>query len=86
MPNIDKLLQQNNAGFNTRAFIKPLFEMLNVMQQHEAQKTKSGRQARLVLRNKYYWPLLIGVNTGRCTTSVWTLVFMSLLLAVSFVK
>ena len=44
MPNIDKLLEQNNAGFKRYTGIhKATFrEMLATMQQYEAQKTKSG--------------------------------------------
>ena len=66
MPNIDKLLEQNNAGFKRYTGIHKatFYEMLEAMQQHETQKTKSER----------------------CTTSVWTLVFMSILLAVLFEK
>ena len=51
MPNIDKLLKQNDAGFKRYTGIhKATFhEMLNAMQQHEAQKTKSGRPSALSL-------------------------------------
>ena len=85
MPNIDKLLEQSNAGFKRYTGIHKatFYEMLAAM---KPKRPNQVDQACLVLRRKYYWPLLIGVNTGRCTTSVWTLVFMSLLLAVLFVK
>jgi len=51
MPNIDKLLKQNNASFKRYTGIhKATFrEMLAAMQQHEAQKTKSGRPSALSL-------------------------------------
>ena len=51
MPNIDKLLKQNNAGFKRYTGIhKATFrKMLNAMKQHEAQKTKSGRPSVLSL-------------------------------------
>ena len=66
MANIDKLLKQSDVGFKryTGIYKATFYEMLEAMQHHEAQKTKSER----------------------CTTSVWTLVFMSLLLAVLFEK
>ncbi len=51
MPNIDKLLKQNDAGFKRYTSIhKATFhEMLDAMQQCEAQKTKSGRPSVLSL-------------------------------------
>ena len=51
MPNIHKLLEQDNAGFKRYTGIhKATFhEMLDAMQQHEAQKTKSGRPSALSL-------------------------------------
>ena len=61
MPNIDKLLKQNNASFKRYTGIhKATFrEMLNAMQ-HEAQKTKSGRPSALSLEEQIllaltYW-------------------------------
>src|SRR5690606_40944795 len=62
MPNIDKLLKQNNAGFKRYTGIHKatFYEMLNAMQQHEAQKTKSGRPSVLSLEEQIllaltYW-------------------------------
>ena len=62
MPNIDKLLKQNDAGFKRYTGIhKATFrEMLAAMQQHEAQKTKSGRPSALSLEEQIllaltYW-------------------------------
>ena len=62
MPNIDKLLKQNDAGFKRYTGIhKATFhEMLDAMQQHEAQKTKSGRPSALSLEEQIllaltYW-------------------------------
>ena len=51
MPNIDKLLKQSDAGFKRYTGIhKATFhEMLEAMQQHESQKTKSGRPSALSL-------------------------------------
>ena len=51
MPNIDKLLKQSDAGFKRYTGIhKATFhEMLKAMQQHESQKTKSGRPSALSL-------------------------------------
>ncbi|MDA5134635.1 transposase family protein [Psychrobacter sp. ANT_H3] len=45
MPNTDKLLKQNNAVFKRYTGIHKatFYEMLEAMQQHETQKTKSGR-------------------------------------------
>lgn len=45
MPNIDKLLKQNDAGFKRYTGIhkKTFYEMLDSLEQHEAQKTKSGK-------------------------------------------
>ena len=62
MPNIDKLLKQNDAGFKRYTGIhKATFhEMLDAMQQCEAQKTKSGRPSVLSLEEQIllaltYW-------------------------------
>ena len=62
MPNIHKLLEQDNAGFKRYTGIhKATFhEMLDAMQQHEAQKTKSGRPSALSLEEQIllaltYW-------------------------------
>ena len=62
MPNIHKLLEQDNAGFKRYTGIhKATFrEMLNAMQQHEARKTKSGRPSALSLEEQIllaltYW-------------------------------
>ena len=62
MPNIDKLLKQDNASFKRYTGIhKATFrEMLAAMQQHEAQKTKSGRPSVLSLEEQIllaltYW-------------------------------
>ena len=62
MPNIDKLLEQSNAGFERYMGIhKDTFlEMLAAMQHHEAQKTKSGRPSALSLEEQIllcltYW-------------------------------
>ena len=54
MPNIDKLLEQNNAGFKRYTGIhKATFrEMLATMQQYEAQKTKSGWPSSLSLEEQ----------------------------------
>ena len=51
MPNIDKLLEQNDAGFKRYTGIHKttFYEMKDVLQQHEAQKTKSGRPSALSL-------------------------------------
>jgi len=51
MPNIDKPLEQNNAGFKRYTGIHKatFYEMLEVMQQHDTQKTKSGRPSVLSL-------------------------------------
>ena len=85
MPNTDKLLKQSNAGFKRYTGIHKatFYEMLEAMKHKRPNQVD---QACLVLSNRYYWHLLIGVNTERCTTSVWTLVFMSILLAVLFEK
>ena len=62
MPNIDKLLEQDNAGFKRYTGIHKatIYEILNAMQQHEAQKTKSGRPSALSLEEQIllvltYW-------------------------------
>ena len=62
MPNIDKLLKQSDVGFKRYTGIhKATFrEMLAAMQQHEAQKTKSGRPSALSLEEQIllaltYW-------------------------------
>ena len=62
MPNIDKLLKQNDTGFKRYTGIhKTTFhEMLNALQQHEAHKTKSGRPSALSLEEQIllaltYW-------------------------------
>ena len=51
MPDIKKLLEQNDAGFKRYTGIhKATFhEMLEALQQHEAKKTKSGRPSALSL-------------------------------------
>ncbi|SNT70150.1 helix-turn-helix domain-containing protein [Psychrobacter sp. LV10R520-6] len=51
MPDINKLLEQNDAGFKRYTGIrKTTFKaMLEAMQQHEAAKTKSGRPSELRL-------------------------------------
>ena len=51
MPNIDKLLEQSDAGFKryTGIYKATFHEMLEAMQQHESQKTKSGRLSTLSL-------------------------------------
>lgn len=50
MPNIAKLLEQNDAGFKSYTGIhKAIFEqMLEAMQEPEASKTKSGRPSDLL--------------------------------------
>lgn len=62
MPNIDKLLKQNNAGFKRYTGIHKatFYDMLEAMQQFEAQKTKSGRPSVLSLEEQIllaltYW-------------------------------
>ena len=62
MPNIDKLLGQNDAGFKRYTGIhKATFNgMLEAMQQYEAAKTKSGRPSTLSLEEQIvlsltYW-------------------------------
>lgn len=62
MPNIDKLLEQNDAGFKRYTGIhKSTFNgMLEAMQQYEAAKTKSGRPSALSLEEQIllsltYW-------------------------------
>lgn len=62
MPNIDKLLKQSDAGFKRYTGIhKATFhEMLEAMEQHESQKTKSGRPSALSLEEQIllaltYW-------------------------------
>ena len=59
MPNIDKLLKQDNASFKRYTGIhKATFrEMLAAMQQHEAQKTKSGRPSVLSLEEQIWLAL-----------------------------
>lgn len=51
MPDIDKLLKQNDSGFKRYTGIhKATFhEMLDGLKQHGAQKTKSGRPNALSL-------------------------------------
>ncbi len=62
MSNIDKLLEQNDAGFKRYTGIhKATFNgMLEAMQQYEATKTKSGRPSALSLEEQIvlsltYW-------------------------------
>ena len=62
MANIDKLLEQNDAGFKRYTGIhKATFNgMLEAMQQYEAAKTKSGRPSTLSLEEQIvlsltYW-------------------------------
>ena len=62
MPNIDKLLEQDDAGFKRYTGIhKSTFNgMLEAMQQYEAAKTKSGRPSALSLEEQIllsltYW-------------------------------
>ena len=62
MLSIDKLLKQSDAGFKRYTGIhkQTFYEMLNAMQQHEAQKTKSGRPSALSLEEQIllsltYW-------------------------------
>ena len=62
MPNIDKLLEQNDAGFKRYTGLhKATFNgMLEAMQQYEAAKTKSGRPSALSLEEQIllsltYW-------------------------------
>ena len=62
MPNIDKLLEQNDGGFKRYTGIhKSTFNgMLEAMQQYEAAKTKSGRPSALILEEQIllsltYW-------------------------------
>ena len=62
MPNIDKLLEQDDAGFKRYTGIyKATFNgMLEAMQQYEAAKTKSGRPSALsleeqILLSLIYW-------------------------------
>ena len=62
MPNIDKLLEQSDAGFKRYTGIhKATFNgMLEAMQQYEAAKTKSGRPSTLSLEEQIvlsltYW-------------------------------
>ena len=62
MANIDKLLEQNDAGFKRYTCIhKATFNgMLEAMQQYEAAKTKSGRPSTLSLEEQIvlsltYW-------------------------------
>ena len=62
MSNIDKLLEQNDAGFKRYTGIhKATFNgMLEAMQQYEAAKTKSGRPSALSLEEQIvlsltYW-------------------------------
>ncbi|WP_201551166.1 transposase family protein [Psychrobacter sp. DD43] len=51
MPNIDKLHKQSDVGFKryTGTHKATFYEMLEAMQQHETQKTKSGRPSVLSL-------------------------------------
>lgn len=90
MPNIDKLLKQSDAGFKRYTGIHKatFYDMFEAMQEHEASKTKSGRPSVLSLKEQIllaltYWR---EYRTLRFIISVWTLVFISRLLAVSFVK
>lgn len=62
MPNIAKLLEQNDAGFKCYTGIhKATFkQMLKAMQEHEVSKTKSGRPNELSLETQIllaltYW-------------------------------
>lgn len=62
MPNIDKILEQNDAGFKRYTGIrKTTFKaMLAAMQEHEVAKTKSGRPSELSLESQIllaltYW-------------------------------
>src|SRR5699024_11546443 len=52
MPNIDKLLKPNDAGFKryTGIHTATFYDMLEAMQEHEASKTKSGRPRVLSLK------------------------------------
>ena len=96
MPNINKLLKQSDAGFKRYTGIHKatFYDMLEAMQEHEASKTKSGRPSVLSLKAQIllaltYWReyrTLYHISMDCFIISVWTLVFMSLLLAVSFVK
>ena len=55
MPNIDKLLEQSNAGFKRYTGIHKatFYEMLAAM---KPKRPNQVDQACLVLRRKYYWP------------------------------
>lgn len=62
MPNIDKVLKQNDGGFKRYTGIHKatFYDMLEAMQQFEAQKTKSGRPSVLSLEEQIllaltYW-------------------------------
>lgn len=62
MPDIDNLLKQSEAGFKRYTGIHKttFYEMREAMQQHEAQKTKSGRPSQLSLEEQIllaltYW-------------------------------
>ena len=62
MPDIDKLLKQSEAGFKRYTGIHKatFYEMREAMQQHEAQKTKSGRPSQLSIEEQIllaltYW-------------------------------
>ena len=62
MPNIDKLLKKNDAGFKRYTGIHKatFYDMLEAMQKHEASKTKSGRPSVLSLKEQIllaltYW-------------------------------
>ena len=62
MPDIDKLLKQNNAGFKryTGTHKTTFHEMLDCLEQHQEQKTKSGRPSALSLEEQIllaltYW-------------------------------
>ncbi len=62
MPNIDKLLKQSDARFKryTAIHIETFHEMLDAMQYHEVQKTKSQRPRALSLEEQIllaltYW-------------------------------
>ena len=62
MPEIDKLLKQNDAGFKRYTGIRKatFHEMRDALEQYEAQKTKSGRPSTLSLETQIllaltYW-------------------------------
>ena len=62
MPDIDNLLKQSESGFKRYTGIHKttFYEMQEAMQQHEAQKTKSGRPSQLSIEEQIllaltYW-------------------------------